>query len=74
MSDCCRKKMSQMELFSFLGLILTSCYLDVLLSCLEKGAMKMSPGIEWELEYRKIFFMGNNPLLPSLKREKSTEC
>lgn len=34
--------------FLLFGLILTSCYLDVLLSCLEKGGMKMSPGIEWE--------------------------
>lgn len=50
--------------FLLFGLILTSCYLDVLLSCLEKGGMKMSPGIEWEEERWKIFFMGNNPLLP----------
>lgn len=34
--------------FLLFGLILTSCYLDVLLSCLEKGRMKMSPDIEWE--------------------------
>lgn len=48
MSDCFRKKMAQIELFlyKFLRLILTSCYLDILLSCLEKGGMKMSHGIE----------------------------
>jgi len=34
--------------FSLFGLILTSCYLDVLLSCLEKGGLKISPCIEWE--------------------------